>query len=104
MRKIGDFEIVDHGIHGIGEFQGCEFPFESFNHIATGIGNDMAEAIHDCINQMRMVDFNVENMNIRILEQRGWDLFPTEPCIDRRIERCDFFYHVLIRWNGLLSV
>ena len=99
MRKIGDFEIVDHGI-----CYSVDCKSNNFSHVATGFGVDMAEAIRDCIVQMRMVDFNIEDIEVRILEQREWDLFPIEPCVDvwddRRFKNhCVDFYHVSIRWN-----
>ena len=99
MRKIGDFEIVDHGI-----IYSIDCKSGSFGHIATGFGNDPAEAINNCIDRMSMKDFDIKDMKMRILEQMGWDAFPTEPCVDvwdncRSKDHCVDFYHVSIQWN-----
>ena len=100
MKRIGDFEIVDHGIHCV-DFPRCEFlSSESFNHTANGIGNDPAEAICDCIAQMQMIDFNIEDMEKRILEQMNWEKFPTQPSIDpEEREKRDYHYRISILWN-----
>lgn len=96
MKKIGDFEIVDHGIL---YFVDCQN--DNFCHTATGIGCNMKEAIHDCVNQMWMADFDTEGMEKRILEQMGQDAFPTTPSIDKRQEKekCEYYYQVSIQWN-----
>ena len=99
MKRIGDFEIVNHGIQ-----YSVDCKNESFSHIVIGIGCDMAEAICDCIAQMKMIDFNIEGIEKRILEQMNLDVFPTEPYVDmwdnRRFkDHCVDFYHVSIHWN-----
>lgn len=99
MRKIGDFEIVDHGI-----FYSIDCKSESFKYVVTGFGNNPAEAISGCLNQMVMSDFSIEDMEARILEQKGWDEFPISPLINekdkyREQKRYVKYYHVSICWN-----
>lgn len=96
MRKIGDFEIVDHGIQHL-NFSGCVSA--SFEYVVTGFGDNPTEAIHNCLQQMWGRDFNIEDMEARILEQMDWDVLPTSPFVDGNDEKCHDYYHVSIRWN-----
>ena len=99
MKKIGDFEIVEHGI-----FYSVNCSALSFEHVVTGFGNNLAEAIYNCLDQMAMRDFDMKDMEKRILEQMSWDVFPIEPSISkkdkyREQKRYVEYYHVSIRWN-----
>jgi len=49
MKMIGKFEVVDHGIDGDQYFQGCGLTFTSYEDIATGIGENFAEAVDDAL-------------------------------------------------------
>ena len=109
MKRIGDFELVDHGIEHSQYFQGCSRwvgYIEYYSHIVTGIGDNLAEAIDDCLEGIAQQDFDVEGMEERILEEEGWTELPTEPeveYVDENDECCEedseLHYHVSIRWN-----
>jgi len=101
-RRIGAFEIVDHGIDHSQYFPGCGVAFTSFDDVVTGIGDNPAEAIDDCLEQIAMDGFDVEGMEARIMEQEGWDALPDYPSVSGEFgcdETGEAHYFVSIRWN-----
>ena len=104
MRTIGEFELTDHGIHHSQYFQGCGLSSgccgESFENVATGIGDNPAEAIDDCLEQMAQAGFETEDMEARIMKQEGWDKLPKTPNAYKLHDNSgELHYHVSIRWN-----
>ena len=57
-KRIGEFELIDHGIGHSQYFQGCGVAFTGFANVVTGIGDNPAEAIDDCLEQMAMSGFD----------------------------------------------
>ena len=101
-RRIGAFEIVDHGIDHSQYFPGCGVAFTNFDYVVTGIGDNPAEAIDDCLEQIAMEGFDVEGMEARIIEQEGWDALPDYPSVSGEFgcdETGEAHYFVSIRWN-----
>jgi hypothetical protein len=111
MAKIGEYELIDHGIQHSGDFwrpvsrQNCEVAFLKFANAVTGIGDNPAAAIVDCLEQIAQAGFETEGMEARIMEQKGWEILSTFPtrcddcddtgsCCD-----CDCHCYVSIRWN-----
>ncbi len=106
MKTIADFELVDHGIEHSQYFQGCGAYGTFFQHVVTGIGDNPAEAIDDCLEQIAMDDFETEDMDKRILEQESWKEMPLTPNTDELHEEnkeSEMYYHVSIRWNETTS-
>jgi len=109
MRTIGKFELSDHGIEHSQYFQGCWVAFTPFANVVTGIGDNLAEAIDDCLEQITQCGFETEGMEARIMEQEGWEALPTEPSVLAEFPvdgegkdwdgDCELYYHVSIRWN-----
>ena len=110
MRKIGEFEMIDHGIEHSQYFQGCGVYGIDYNYVVTGIGNNPAEAIDDCLEQMAQAGFDTDGMEARIIKQEGWGTFsqisaglqlPTTPDVQTECgDDCEeLYYHVSIRWN-----
>lgn len=111
MRTIGEFELVDHGMEYPQYFQGCEVAFTGFANVVTGIGDNPAEAIIDCLFQIGQADWisPEKSMEARILEQEGWEVLPTEPSVLAKFPvdgegeegdgECELYYRVSIRWN-----
>ncbi len=100
MRNIGEFELIDHGMEHSQYFQGCGVAFTDFENVVTGIGDNPADAIDDCLEQVAQAGFDTEGMESRLLKQEGWEALPTTPdrqAIYGSIE--DIYYHVSIRWN-----
>ncbi len=50
--KITSFQILDHGIEHAQYFQGCGVSHTDFEHVATGCGHNLLEALDDAIEQI----------------------------------------------------
>jgi len=102
-KRIGEFELIDHGIEHSQYFQGCKAALTQFANAATGIGDNPAEAINDCLEQVEQAGFDTEGMETRIMEQEGWKVLPTMLSVADEFIRCDetgeMYYHVSILWN-----
>ena len=97
QKKIGAFKLIDHGIERSIYFQDYGVTSMDFENIATGIGDDPADAIDDCLEQVAQAGFKTEGMEARIMAQKGWEKIPIVPYIDCLED--DVHYHVSIRWN-----
>ena len=89
MKKINDFEVIDHGCMYSDYFQGCGVCGTEFTDVATGIGSDLNEAINDALEQL--VEWETEGMETRIVEKYGEIPEVEEP------ENFDCHYFVSIR-------
>ena len=111
LKTIGEFELTDHGIEHSQYFRGCGVAFTNFENVVTGIGDNPAEAIDDCLEQAAQAGFNTEGMEARIMVQEGWRTseqiaaglqLPTTPSV-ARVYNCEelpeIHYHVSIWWN-----
>src|SRR5207248_7017098 len=102
MRRIEDFELVDHGIDHEQYFQGCGVAFTDYTDVATGIGDNPAEAIDDALDQLAQNNWDVSGMEERILREclprnskRPRRKLPTKPRVTAR--HGDAHYFVSIR-------
>lgn len=104
MRNIGEFELIDHGIEHSQYFVAGLLSQARFENVATGIGDNLAEAINDCLFQMGRDDWAspAKSMEARIMEQEGWEALPTAPSV-AKVYNCEeppeAHHHVSIRWN-----
>jgi len=101
-KRIGEFELIDHGIEHSQYFQGCGVAFTRFANVATGIGDNPAEAIDDCLEQVATDGWDTEGMEARIMAQEGLKAIPTTPSVAAEFgcdETGEAHYHVSIRWN-----
>lgn len=103
MKPIVEFELVDHGIEHEQYFQGCGVSCTQFESVATGIGDNPAEAIDDALESLAQQDYETEDMEMRILAQeftgnsrRPKRKLPTKPCVGRKHSE-DCHYYVSIR-------
>lgn len=96
-KRIGEFQLIDHGIEHSQYFQGCGVSFTPFSEVVTGIGNCPAEAIEDCLDQIAQNGYDADDAKARIMEQEGWWAMPQDPIAPKADE---MWYHVSIRWNG----
>lgn len=97
-KAVVAFELVDHGIENSSYFQGCGLAFTEYEGIATGCGNDPAEAIDDALEQLACSgEWDVEGMEARILAEEfpGKRKLPTKPSVPADAEDC--YYYVSIR-------
>jgi hypothetical protein len=89
MKKIGQYEIVDHGIENSQYFQGCGVAFTEYTDVATGIGEDYAEAVDDACEMLAQNGWDTDCIDS--LPQRGG----RGPCVPDDAEDC--YYYVSIR-------
>ena len=108
QKKIGEFELIDHGIEHPQYFQGCGTGFTGFENVVTGIGDNPAEAIDDCLEQIAQLGFETEGMEARIIGQEGLEGLPITPSVQAIGNTEDIYqvlarnyYHVSIRWNSV---
>src|ERR1035438_5584528 len=89
-KTVVEFEMVDHGIENSQYFQGCGLSHTDYDDIATGIGNDPAEAIDDALESLAQNDWDVEGMEKRILAQEfpRKRKLPTRPSVPMKAEDC----------------
>ena len=102
MKPIVEFELIDHGIEHSQYFQGCGVAFTKFANVVTGIGDNPAEAIDDCLDQIAQAGFDTEGMEKRIMEQKGWESLPLTPSVEDECgddEYGGYEYWMSIRWN-----
>lgn len=105
-KQVTAFELIDHGIEHSQYFQGCGISFTSFDDVATGIGDNPAEAIEDALESLAQQGWDVDTLDKSILEDEGWKSFPITPSVfeeypfdydDERNDPCEVYYHVSIR-------
>lgn len=101
-RKVGIFELIDHGIRHDKNFWRRGVALTSFSRIVTGIGDNPTEAIVDCLIRIARRGFDVGDMLLRIMAQRKWDVLPIVPSVTKKYkddEADKVHYYVSIRWN-----
>lgn len=87
--KVGKMELVNHGITGSQYFQGCGTSFTEFDHVATGCGDDFAEALNDAIDMMASYGvpngkpLSVERDGQNYVNPEAYDSFDVDPVLDR---------------------
>lgn len=105
--RITDYEIINHGIDHSQYFQGCGVAYTQFDHVATGIGDNPAEAIDDCLELMAQGDecdgIDWEAFEKRMLADEGLTEWPQSPSVSEDEEADDeaseMYYHISIRYN-----
>ena len=117
--EITDYEIVDHGVEGSQYFQGCGVALTDYEFVATGNGDNFAEAIDEALEYMSQgeecsgVDF--KGLEARMLADEGLTEWPTEPSAmavarkangvmsdeewEELMGECDTYYYVSVRYN-----
>ena len=78
-KLIEEYELIDHGVEHSQFFQGCGVSLTKFTDIATGYGENPAEAINDALEQLAGYGYDVDELERRILEDEGWKEFPIDP-------------------------
>lgn len=101
---VTSFEVVDHGIEHSQYFQGCGTSFTSYNHVATGIGSNFAEAYEDATEMMSQGEENInfDGFDARVLEEIGRKALPKRPQVTSK-HSDEHYYHVSIRYNLALD-
>lgn len=110
--KIVDYDIIEHGIESEQYFQGCGTAYTDYEHCATGCGNNPAEAIDDCLENMaQSIDGETDWKAFEggLLADNGLQEWPTTSVCDGCSYRadgdiadcslCELHYYVSIRFN-----
>lgn len=120
--RILDFELVDLGIEHEQYFGGFGCSHTSYSESCYGIGDDPAEALEDCLEQIAQSGFDTAEMESRISKEfpdfsddkknsaasvtaleeseRGWSSEDDKSCNDELDpDFSDHYYHIGIRWN-----
>jgi hypothetical protein len=94
MKTIIDHQIIVHGIEHEQYFGGCGVSFTSFTDVATGIGNDAAEAFDDALESLAQGDWNVDDAD-------SWDDAPNaNDCRLGEHDHEDLHVYVSVRVGG----
>ncbi len=59
MKKILEYEIVDHGVEHEQYFQGCGVVFTKFDDVATGLGNSPREALENALEDLIQCGYEI---------------------------------------------
>jgi len=112
MRILGNFEVVDLGVHQSDYFQG--FGSEGYDNACVGIGSTEEEALDDCMEMMAQSGIIIfdDNTEERIRDEYGAmddtaicadcnkPSPPDDPAFGDGCAGCDSYYHIGIRWNN----
>ncbi len=58
-KVIASYEIVDHGVDSEQYFQGCGVSFTEYDHVSTGMGDTVREALDDALDQLAMSGYTL---------------------------------------------
>jgi len=98
---VPDFEVVDHGIEHSQYFHGCGTAFTKFEHVATGCGNDFAEAMEDALESIAQqhsdIDFPAFEQAIKAEIGCKTVSWPESDAVPEDAEDC--YYYVSIRYS-----
>ena len=100
MKTISEFEIVDHGIEHEQYFQGCGISCTEYEGVATGCGDNYAEAVDDALESLAQQDWETEGMEKRILRQewgRMKRVLPTKPAVKASAEDCHYYLSIRVK-------
>jgi hypothetical protein len=116
-KKVTDWQLVNHGVDGSQHFPGCGTAYTGYTHVATGCGDNPAEALDDALDMIAQGEENVdtEDLLAQILSAEGLTEFPEKPSAgeeflmntdwqegeteDDIMADCDNYYYLSIRYN-----
>ncbi len=102
MRTIDRFQVLFHGVENSQYFQGCGVSCMEYDDVATGIGNNPAEAIDDALESLAQQGYETEGMEKRICRDIGKRKLPLRPAVKASEEDC--YYYASIRVKGTVAV
>lgn len=95
MKKILDYQIINHGIEHPDYFQGCGVSFTEYDFCVTGIGGNERDAFEDALEQLAMADYDTTELEALVDELSTEEAIFTEDELAEMEERP--FHHVSIR-------
>lgn len=69
MKKVNNYQVLDHGVEGSQYFQGCGVSGTEYISVATGIGDTPHEALEDALEQLACMDWDVEGIKNDLSEE-----------------------------------
>jgi hypothetical protein len=99
-KTIVEFEVRDHGIEHEQYFQGCGLAFTEFEDVATGMGDNPAEAIDDALESLAQQGWETEGMEKRILADflPGKRKLPTRPRVtSKHGDECHYYLSIRVK-------
>ena len=103
--RVGEFEVIDHGVEHAQYFQGCGCSYTRFDNVTTGCGNSAAEAFDDALDSIAQGGVDVG----AIEASEDGKLFTSEKAQSATVEAahpgsnecedCELYYYVSVRWN-----
>ena len=78
-KLIAGYEVQDHGVDHAQYFQGCGVAFTEFDEVATGCGDNFAEALDEAIGDLAELGYETEGLDELIAEEFGYKEAPTSP-------------------------
>ena len=83
MKRIEEYEIINHGVQHSDYFQGCGTKFTEFTDVATGAGNSEREALDDALEDLALADWDTEsNADLQADYNRADDTDAVQAIID----------------------
>jgi hypothetical protein len=97
MNKVKNFQVDDLGVENCQYFQGYGVAFTPYTNCAVGIGDNPAEALDDCLEQIATsFDIDVEDLEARILaEHPDFLTRGDKPSVSEE----DMYYYIGIKWS-----
>ena len=98
MKPIVEFQIVDHGIENESYFQGCGLSHTSYEDVATGCGDNPADAIDDALETLAQGNWETEGMEERICAEIGKRRLPLSPKVTlKHGEECHYYLSIRVK-------
>ena len=88
MKKIIEYQIIDHGVEHEQYFQGYGISFTRFEDIATGIGDSPKNALEDALDQLATGGWDTDVIN---------DEFSDIPTIEENQDEMHHYVSVRVR-------
>ena len=62
MKKVKEYQVIDHGFDAEQYFQGCGTAYTDFEDVATGTGETAREAFDDALEGLAQSDWDVSTI------------------------------------------
>ncbi len=119
--KITHYRLLDHGIENSQYFQGCGVAFTDYDDVATGCGDNFAEALDDALEMIAQQEDSVDldALESLIREDENWPAdkpWPETPSATAQFQKhnpeahdeesdewdmdgCELYYYVSIQYS-----
>jgi len=93
MKKIGKFEIINHGIESEQYFSGCGVAYTEYTDCATGCGDTAHAALEEALESLAQNDWDVEGIENDLSD----DVDVCGECDSDACEGCELHFYVSVR-------